>query len=551
MKKFKTFFVLTLILLTALNVFAQNRVRTFDVQHYVMRSSFDRASKVYFGDNTIQLKPLKNNFNTVVLDATGMQFDSVKLEPAGTNLKYTQAGEKLTVTLDKAYSMSDLISIRFKYSAKPKKGIYFVEANENHSSQIWTQGEPEEAHHWLPSYDFPDDKATTEHYMTIPKDEIAIGNGELLSTTENPDGTKTYHYKMPVPHSVYLISFVIGKYVKVEDKYKNIPLGYYVYPGQEELAKKAYSRTADMMRVFEELTGVAYPYNKYDQTMVASFNFGGMENITATTMADTEIFGAFYRPELVMDLVSHELAHSWFGNLVTCKNWSELWLNEGFASFLEAAYREKAFGRANYLEKIGDDARSAMAFDMVSGNRHGLFNTTAKPDDSLFDTTTYQKGSAVVHTLRETVGDVNFWKGINIYLNRHKLETVETPDLKRAMEEASGKDLTWFFNQWVYKGGFPQLTVRQSYTARNKKLSLTVTQIQKADMVTPVVFNLPMEVEVQTAAGIKTELLNITKRTQVFTIQLKAKPTRVRFDKDEKIPLKVVKISPLASTAAR
>jgi aminopeptidase N len=551
MKNFKPLFALTLIFLSAIFVFAQNRVRTYDVQHYVIRSSFDRANKIYFGDSTIQLKPLNKNFNSVVLDAAGIQFESIKVEPSGANLKYNQAGNKLTINLDKAYSPDDLISIRFKYSAKPKKGIYFVDATERHSSQVWTQGEPEEAHHWLPSYDFPDDKATTEHFITIPKDEVAIGNGELLSETENADGTKTFHFKMPVQHSVYLISFVVGKYVKVEEKYKNIPLGYYVYPGHEDLVKRAYSRTADILRVFEELTGVDYPFNKYDQTMVAKFNFGGMENITATTMADTEIMASAFMPGAVMDLVSHEIAHSWFGNLVTCRNWSELWLNEGFASFLEAAYREKAFGRDDYNRKIREDADRAIAYDAVPWRRHPLYNLSAKPNDSLFTTTTYQKGSAVVHTLREAIGDQAFWKGVNIYLNRHKFENVETPDLKKAMEEASGKDLTWFFDQWVYKGGFPQLTVQQSYNPTTKKLSLTVTQNQKADTVTPAVFVLPLEIEIQTAAGTKTELLNINKRTQVFSVQLKDKPTRIRLDKDEKIPLKVVKISPLATMAAR
>lgn len=562
MKFFQRFLILSIFLISTFSLFAQNpaseavnkketagRDRTYDVQHYVIRSNFDRANKVYFGDVTVLLKPLNDNFKTAILDAAGMKFDSVRLDPAGTPLRYAQAGEKLTVNLDKNYLTNDLISIRFRYSTKPKRGVYFVDAAENRTSQIWTQGEPEEARHWFPSYDYPDDKATTEQFITVPKSETAIANGELLDIVENADGTKTFHYKMPIPHSVYLTSFVVGKYSKIEDKYKNIPLGYYVYPGREDFGRAAFSRTPEMMEIFENLTGVDFPFNKYDQTIVAEFNFGGMENITATTMADTEIFAAAFMPNEILDLVSHELAHSWFGDLVTTKTWSDLWLNEGFATFMEAAYREKAFGRLDYMRKIREDARRAMIFDITSRPRHALFNTFARADDSLFDTTTYQKGSAVIHALRETVGDENFWKAINVYLNRHKFGNVQTADLKKVMEEVSGRDLTWFFNQWVYKSGFPQLSVRQEFNSQTKTLNLIVSQTQKAEELTPEVFVLPMEIEIVTSTGTKSEMLDINRRVQAFSIKVDGKPLNIRFDPAEKIPLKSIKFVSLSAAA--
>ena len=221
----KTKFSLNLLILFVLTfisipVFAQTksaRERTFDAQHYIIRSTFDRGKKIYFGDSTIQFKPLKDGFNTLTLDSVGMKFDSIKLEPEGTSLEYKQLGEQVIVQLGKTFSANDVVSVRFKYSSTPKKGVYFVDEvkptqdSAGHSSQVWTQGEAEEAHHWFPSYDFPDDKATTEQFITVPKDEVAISNGELLETTENTDGSKTFHYKMPVPHSVYLTSFVVGK----------------------------------------------------------------------------------------------------------------------------------------------------------------------------------------------------------------------------------------------------------------------------------------------------------------------------------------------------
>jgi len=548
---FRFFFALLLFSLFPFSSQAQtsksifNRTRTYDVQHYIIRVSFDRKQKIVFGDTIVQLKPLNGNFNRVELDAAEMKFESVKLESENKDLQYKQSNEKISINLDKSYTPNDLISLRFKYSVKPSKGVYFVDAETEDGkmirpAQVWTQGETEEAHFWIPSYDFPDDKATTEQFITVEKDEIAIGNGEQLETKENTDGTKTFHFKMPVAHSIYLTSFVVGNYTKVSDSYKNIPLGFYMYPGTESLAQKKYGKTKEMMRVFEELTGFPFPYNKYDQTIVGNFNFGGMENITATTMADIEIM--MNPDDVVEDLVSHELAHSWFGDLVTCRNWAELWLNEGFATYMEAAYREKVYGRADYLRKVRADALEFIVADAVSDNKHGLYNLLARPDDSIFDTTTYQKGGVVVHTLRETVGAENFWKAINIYLNRHKFQNVETNDLQKAMEEASGKNLEWFFKQWVYGGGYPKLNVKQVYNSKAKRLNLIVSQTQSADKLTPEAFILPMEIEVTTEKGVKTEIIEIKKRAETFSLKTDGKPTKVVFDKDEKIPLKAVKI---------
>jgi aminopeptidase N len=554
--KFQKLLLPLFVILFSFAAFAQtknfNRARTFDVQHYTIRVRFDRATKTVFGDTTIRLKPLANGFNTVALDAAGMKYESVRLD-GGANLQYRQEGAKLIVALDKSYSPQDEIALRIVYSCQPKKGVYFVDAERRgrtvtRDAQIWTQGEPEEAHHWFPSYDFPDDKATSEKFFTVAADETVVSNGETVETAPNADGTKTVHFRMNVPHSTYLTSFVVGKYVKIEDKYGDVPLGFYVYPGRESIVPKAYGRTKDMFRIFEQLTGIPYPYNKYDQTIVAQFTFGGMENITATTMADTEIFAAEYLPGAAEDLVSHELAHSWFGNLVTMRNWAELWLNEGFATFMEAAYREKMYGRADYIRKVREDAARALADDSVSQKRHGLFNQLARPDDSIFDTTTYQKGGAVVHTLREEIGDEAFWRAINVYLNRHKFGNVETPDLKRAMEEASNRNLDWFFEQWVYKGGFPRVEVKQVYNPKNKRLTLTLTQTQKADAITPAIFVLPFEIQIETPKGTRREKIKFDRRTESFSFKVDAKPTKIQIDKNYKIPLKLMKLSPLETS---
>lgn len=532
-----------------------NRKHNYDVQHYLIRSSFDRTKMEVIGDTTITLKPLAANLSAIELDQVGLNFKKVTLDPSGAELKLRTSTDKIYVTLDKPYGPDDTISIRLTYTAlKPKKGVYFVApllegGAERRSAQIWTQGEPDEHRHWFPSFDFPSDKATSEQILTAEKGFTVIANGDLIDKTENSDGTVSWRYKMTVPHSSYLISFAIGKYVKVEEKYKDIPLGYYVYPGTEAIVPKAYGNTKEMMRIFEELTGVPYPYNKYDQTMVSAFTFGGMENITATTMADTEIMAAnveFMRGN-VEDLVSHELAHSWFGNLVTCKNWAELWLNEGFATFMEAAYREKKYGRKDYLRMVENDAEEFRTEDAILTKSNGLFNLDAGNVAALFDHAgvTYSKGGAVIHMLREQVGDEKFWKAINTYLNRHKFGSVESSDLQKVMEETSGQDLAWFFGQWVYGTGYPKLTATPVWNDRTKTLSITVNQIQKPSKLTAAAFRMPMDVELKIGGESVIERMEVTKRSQVFTFKLSSKPTSVHFDSEMKIPVKSVNVAPI------
>ena len=529
-----------------------NRSSTFDVQHYVLRVSFDRSAKKVNGDTTVVLKPLADGFKEFDLDAVGLSFESVKLDPSAVDLKYNTATGTVKVTLDRGYSAGETIAVRFKYTATPKKGIYFVNAvtdgnRVNHSAQIWTQGEPDEARHWFPSFDFPSDKATSEEYITAPSNETVIGNGEFLGKTDNGDGAATWHFKMPVPHSTYLVSFVIGEYARIDDKAGEIPLGFYVYPGKESTGSNPFAQTKGMIPVFEELTGVKFPFNKYDQTIVASFQFGGMENITATTMADSEIFWGDipFSRGVVTDLVSHELAHSWFGNLVTCRNWAELWLNEGFATYMEAAYRERINGREDYMRKVMEDAREFLADNAVTRRRHGLHNLRAGDVDKLFDTSavTYNKGGVVLHMLREQVGTENFWKAVNAYLNRHKFGSVESTDLRAAMEQASGQNLGWFFDQWVYSSGAPQLTVRPVYSARTKTLRLTVTQTQKPDGLVPAAFRLPLDVAIDGAK--MTAPLVAAKRIETFSIKAQARPATIDLDPDNKIPAKIVKVLPV------
>jgi aminopeptidase N len=525
---------------------------TFDAQHYVIRTNFDRAAKTVFGDTTVVVKPLQNNFRTLSLDAANLQIQSITFENSAKPLSFRLSAGKINIALDKDFAPSDTISVRIKYkTVKPKAGIYFVDAQRAEkgalarSAQIWTQGEPEDNRYWFPSYDSPDDKATTEQFITVGADETAIANGELLETRMNRDGTKTFHYRMNAPHPTYLTSLVVGKYARVVDEYNGVPLAFYVYPGSEQIVQPAYGKTKKMFAAFENLIGIKFPFNKYDQTVVADFRFGGMENITATTMADTEIYSALRDGGdrvAVENLVSHELAHSWFGNLVTCKNWSNLWLNEGFATFMESVFLENEYGRDAYLAEMRQNAESYFIEETFV--KHPLVNPRAKPDILLFDSTTYKKGGFVVHMLRETVGDEIFWKAINAYLNAHRFESVETADLQRAFEIASGKNLDWFFDQWTRKAGFPRLEIEPAYDDAARQLTLRIRQTQKADSQTPAVFRIYADVEIQTAKNAKTERIEMNAREQIFKFSVSEKPTGIIFDKNDQV-LKKLEIAPI------
>lgn len=513
----------------------QRPARTYDVLHYLIRTRFDVPRKEVIGDETITLKPLASGFSSFALDASDMRIESVTLLPSNTQLRWSQPPDKLLINLDSPFGPNDSLSVRIRYVATPRRGLFFVPAKASPTiskpAHIWTQGQPQDNHRWFPCYDYPDDKATTEQYITTGATEIAISNGALAETTNNPDGTRTFHWVMNKPHSTYLTSLVVGDYVKLVDAYKNIPLEYYTYHGTEKTALRAFSETPEMMRLFTQLLMYDYPYQKYAQTIVSAYFFGGMENITATTHADSSILAAEEElPASTQELISHELSHSWFGDLVTCKSWKELWLNEGFATFMEAVFKEHKEGRDAYLLQMRLNARLYLLEDELRYRRPIVFDRYRSPSD-LFDATLYQKGGFILHMLRETVGDEIFWKATNKYLDVYKHGSVETADLQRVFEQTSGKRLDWFFDQWVYKAGYPELRVRYSYLPASRELTLTVEQTQTPDETTPAVFRLPVEVELVTATDKRTERIEINRRVQAFKFKLDSKPLMIRFDK--------------------
>ncbi|HEX8183498.1 MAG TPA: M1 family metallopeptidase, partial [Blastocatellia bacterium] len=398
------------------------RSHNYDVQHYRISVSFDWARQAVEGETTIRFKPFKSDLREVELDAGDMTIKSVRLA-GGAPLKFRyEDQEKLYISLDRTYPQGSDVSVVVSYTAIPKKGLAFITPTEDDPArphQIWSQGESEDNHYWFPCYDYPNDKATTELIATVEDNYQVISNGSLAGVQPGPaNKTRTYHWRMDKPYSSYLVSIIVGEFALVKDQYKNIPIESYVYADQLENARISFGKIGQMMSFFSQKIGYDFPYARYAQTTVRDFS-GGMENITATTLTDTSVHDKRAHLDVSSDsLLAHELAHSWFGNMLTCRDWSDLWLNESFATFMDAAWAEHEMGRDDYLYvMLGNQQTYHQAWAL--GNRRPVVVRRYTDPDSLFDAYPYQRGAAVLNMLRFVLGEELFWKAINHYVRKH------------------------------------------------------------------------------------------------------------------------------------
>ena len=435
------------------------------------------------------------------------------------------------------------------YAATPRKGLYFLEPDEhvpNRPRQAWTQCQEEDARHVFPCHDKPHVKMTTEACITVPSGFSVLSNGELAGREEDKVGaTETFHWRMNDPHPSYLVTIVAGEFAVFGDRVKlappagstvsrEVPLTYLVPKGREEDGRRTFGRTPDMVSYFSELTGTPYPWNKYAQVVVSDFIFGGMENTTATTMYEHILLDPRAAIDVTSDdLIAHELAHQWFGDYVTCRDWSEGWLNEGFATFMEHVWREKALGRDEYEYGVRHDLSSYL------GEAHGRYRRPIVCQDydaplDLFDRHLYEKGGLVLHVLRTELGDGLFWKGVSTYLTRHARGIVETRDLLRAFEEVSGRSLGRRFEEMVHKPGHPEIEIDVSW--EDGVLTCALKQVQSTNDGVPSAFHLPLVLAVVDADGSeRRERMKLGARVDSFAIPCTERPRFVVVDPDMRI----------------
>lgn len=523
--------------------------RNYDTQHIKLDLRFNWELEQALGTETISFIPLTTNLRAIELDAANMTFSSVKLL-SGTPLKYeadTQR-EKLLITLDRAYQPADTVTIVIAYNTNGVskntgiggfgRGLTFIKPTPEdltRPKQIWSQGETEYNHYWFPCYDHPSDFASTEISATVEKPLMVVSNGKLVETKNNKDGTRTFHWMMETPHASYLTSIVVGEYVAVEGNYAGIPVITYVYPNELEQGKVTAARLPEMVKFFSEKTGLKYPYAKYAQTVARDFG-GGMENISATTQTDNMIHDERTTLDRDQDgLQSHELAHQWFGDYVTCRYWSDIWLNESFATYFQAMWDEHRLGRDDFLYRDVKSNQDAYFATWAAGNRRPIVTNNFQNKDAVFDNYAYPRGGAVLHMLRKTLGEENWWRSINHYLRKYANQPVQTEQFRIAIEETTGQPMEWFFEQWLYRMGHPVFRVTQSYDQGTKTLSLKVRQEQTPDPNSGYpqagFFRAPIDVEIGTNGTTRIERVVIEpKEEQTFTFTVDAQPTLVNFD---------------------
>jgi len=457
------------------------RARPFRIDHIALDLALDVPKKSIVSEAVLDIVRIDAGATEVALDAIAFDIHSVEVREDG-NEKFVPAdtaydGNVLRVSIEPHVARA---SIRVRYRATPRRGLYFLAPDEHvrdRPNQVWSQCQDEDGRHVFPCFDKPHHKQAFTARVTAPKGWFVLSNG-VKQSTEEEEGRGVFRYHMADPTPAYLFSIVAGEFARIDAEADGVKLHYFVPKGREADGLRTFRRTPEMVKRFGELTGVPYPWKSYSQIVVSDFIFGGMENTTVTTMYEHILLDERATIDVTADdLVSHELAHHWFGDLVTCRDWSHAWLNEGFATYMEQIDKEGYLGLDEYENGVRGDLATYISEAQGRYRRPIVCQDYESPID-IFDRHLYEKGACVLHLLRRELGDAAFWSGVSTYLKRHAKGLVETRDLMRALEESSGKSLERFFEQWVYRAGHPDFEVKVDHS--DKLLTVTVKQTHVA-----------------------------------------------------------------------
>ncbi len=521
--------------------------KTVIVEHIDLYLEPNLEAQTLDGVCTTTVRALDEPVDRLELNSVDLAISRVERD--GKTQAYDSRDGKLAVALEPPIAPGERATFAVTYRAvKPRHGLFFIEPTPEYPDRArhaWTQSQDENARFWFPCLDYPHSKQTTSTTVVVPKGTFALANGALVERVDAGERTR-FVYRQDVPHPTYLMTLVAGPFTEIEQRNsgsRNVPVWYYVLPGHEADGERAFGNTPRMIDAFEERIKTPYPYAQYSQIAVSDFIFGGMENTSATTQTDRTLHDQRAHIDFSSDpLVSHELAHQWFGDLLTCRDWSHAWLNEGFATYFECVWREADLGYDEYLYDVfGCVAR----YIDEDGNRYRrpiVCNRFIDPIE-LFDRHLYEKGGAVVHMLRGELGDGRFWRSIAHYVQQNAGRNVETIDLIRAIEEATGRNMRAFFDQWVFRGGHPELEVSVSWDAERKAATVTIDQKQKIDDENPAYrFDVDLAFCSSAPPAIATDFgagplpgerrvrVHVERGHETVTIPLDAEPNLVRFD---------------------
>jgi aminopeptidase N len=497
----------------------------FDLLHQKIAVSFDAAPRAVTGLVTSTLVVTGQPTDTVRFNAENLTIDDAT--QGGRRVRFTADTAHVTVRLARRAAVGDTVEFALRYHGTPERGLYFVPR----LRVIWTQGEATETRAWVPTYDASDDKTTWEFLVTADSGLGVLSNGRLVDVTPAAGGAqRVWHWTQERPASTYLYSVVVGPFTVLRDQWRGVPVDYWVYPDTVPAGWRTFGETPAMIELYSQLL-VPFPWAKYDQSAIPDFTYGGMENVSATTQTDEALHSAGDEPEQSgRGLVAHELAHQWFGDLITTADWAEAWLNEGMATYMESVQNEKSRGwDAGQLSWIGQQ-QQAMQADQNQARPlvWGLYQGH-DPIQLFFSGHVYPKGAQLAHQLRRLLGDSMFWAGERRFLTDNAYRAVTTADYAVAFEKTCHCDLDWFFDQWAYGIGFPVVRWSRHWAEGLKTLHLMVDQTQAVDSLHPL-FRFPVTVRVITRDSVVRAQIMISRQRDTFAIPLPGAPVSVRFD---------------------
>lgn len=513
-----------------------NPDRPGQVEHIALDLGLDIPQQQCQGTCTLRLNPVRDGVTTLTLDAVNMQIDTVTLNAQPCRFDYD--GEKLEITLPTAIQVGQAVELAIAYRLDhPQRGLYFVGPDEHYPqkpTQVWTQGEDEDSRFWFPCFDYPGQLATSEIRVRVPSHLMAISNGELKAV-ENDGEAKIYHWYQPQVHPTYLMTLAVGDFAETQDTWNGKPVTYYVEKSRADDAQRSMGKTPRMIEFFSQTYGYPYPYPKYAQVCVDDFIFGGMENTSTTLLTDRCLLDerASLDNRQTESLVAHELAHQWFGDLVVIRHWSHAWLKEGMASYAEVLWFDHEYGadEAAYYRLI--QARQYLAED-AERYRRPIVTHIYREAIELYDRHLYEKGSCVYHMIRAELGEDLFWAAIATFVQNNAHKTVETIDLLRAIDQATGRNLMGLFDQYVFRGGHPDYKVGYQWDGDSNLAKVTVTQTQvEKGKESETLFDLKVAIAVQFESAdlpSQTFTVRIHQAEQSFYFPLPQKPSYISFD---------------------
>ncbi len=519
-----------------------------DLVHTKLDVRFDYKKRFMYGKEWVTLRPHFYPTDTLRLDAKGMDLNNISVVKNGKNvpLKFTYDSLTVAIQLDKVYHNNETYTLYINYTSKPNllkakgsaaindaKGLYFINPDgteKDKPTQIWTQGETESSSAWFPTIDKPEQKTTDEIIMTVPVKYVTLSNGRLASQKLNGDGTRTDDWKMELPHSPYLFMMAVGDFKIYHDKWRNKEVNYYLEPKYAPYAKEIFGMTPELIEFYSKTLGVDFPWNKYSQIVVRDYVSGAMENTSATLHGvyvqgtHRELIDRYY--DAGRSTIAHELFHQWFGDYVTCESWSNLTVNESFADFSEMLWAEHKYGK-DEADAHSYDALSNYLADPEAATKNLVrFHYDDKED--VFDVVTYQKGGRILNMLRNYLGDGAFFKGLSIYLKTNAFKNGEAQQLRLALEEASGLDLNWFFNQWYYGAGHPVLNINYKWDDASKTETVYLSQTQDGQT-----FKLPMAVDIYAGGKKERHKVWMNDKADTLIFHVATKPDLVNVDGDK------------------